>query len=237
MAYSYPTTPGYHETGSAPVTAAAMTISCRFKIANGSSFGMYVQLFNSAGPTQNYFRLGSDDSRKVYASAKDSEFTGTATHGTNLTNATWGQAGAIFESTSSRYAVFNGVLSSQNTVSVTPSGINRVRIGGNTEQAGDICMVAIWNVAITDTAKWAALSAGYAPPLVQRNGLVFYAPLIRDVVDVCGLSLSATGSPSVIDHPRVIMPRSRNTICVPAGAAFQSAWARGSNVLISPGSV
>ena len=63
---------------------------------------------------------------------------------------------------------------------------------------------AVWNVGLTQ-ADATALAKGFTPDQVRPQSLVFYAPLVRELRDLRGgLTITATNSPTVANHPRVI---------------------------------
>jgi hypothetical protein len=68
---------------------------------------------------------------------------------------------------------------------------------------GRIAEAAIWNEALNDD-EIAALANGFRPSLIRPNKLVFYVPLVREVLDVrSALSLTTSGA-VVADHTRRI---------------------------------
>jgi hypothetical protein len=68
--------------------------------------------------------------------------------------------------------------------------------------SGTIAEVGIWNVALT-TAEIASLAKGMTPDKIRPQRLVFYAPLVRDLVDAKGgLTITNNGA-TVANHPRV----------------------------------
>lgn len=83
----------------------------------------------------------------------------------------------------------------------------------------------MWTVALT-TAEIALLADGLSPLFVRPQSLAFYAPLFgragaggEEEDWVGGAPLTATGSPTVTDHPRIIYPRRRSMIFVPAAVS------------------
>jgi hypothetical protein len=68
---------------------------------------------------------------------------------------------------------------------------------------GLIAEAGIWNVALTDD-EIASLAKGMTCNLVRPQSLVFYAPLIRNLVDLKGgLTLTNNNTATVVDHTRV----------------------------------
>jgi len=68
---------------------------------------------------------------------------------------------------------------------------------------GTIAEPAIWNVALTD-AEIASLAAGFTPDQIRPQSLQFYAPLVRNLIDVRGgRTITNVGSATVATHPRI----------------------------------
>jgi hypothetical protein len=68
---------------------------------------------------------------------------------------------------------------------------------------GDIAEVGIWNAALT-ADEIASLSRGMTCDKVRPQNLVFYAPLVRDLIDVkSGLILTNNNGATAADHPRI----------------------------------
>ena len=68
---------------------------------------------------------------------------------------------------------------------------------------GLIAECGIWNVALT-ADEIASLADGMTCDKVRPQSLVFYAPLVRDLVDVRGgLTITNNNTATVADHPRV----------------------------------
>ena len=61
----------------------------------------------------------------------------------------------------------------------------------------------MWSAAL-NASEIASLGQGVSPRLIRPQSLVFYAPLIRDLMDVRGgLSITNNGTATVANHPRV----------------------------------
>jgi hypothetical protein len=68
---------------------------------------------------------------------------------------------------------------------------------------GLIAEVGIWNAALT-AAEIASLADGMTCDKVRPQSLVFYAPLVRDLIDVKGgLTITNNNTATVANHPRV----------------------------------
>lgn len=91
------------------------------------------------------------------------------------------------------------------------------KAGSGDDMVGDIAEVAMWSRVLT-TGEFAILGAGYSA-LFLPEGLIFYAPIIRDTRDIIsGHAGSITGA-VVADHPPIIYPSLPQIISVAAVAA------------------
>jgi hypothetical protein len=125
---------------------------------------------------------------------------------------TWYHVAGVYESATSRKAYINGSNESaanDNSNSVTPSGVNLLIIGGRFNTTiggyftGDIAEVGIWNVALT-ASEIASLAKGMTCDKIRPQSLVFYAPLVRDLIDAKGgRTITNNNGATVANHPRV----------------------------------
>lgn len=102
------------------------------------------------------------------------------------------------------------------TERVTPSGsadyakdVANLAIGSYSDGSGEywdgkIAELAIWNRILT-AAEAAILGDGYSPLFIP-NGLVFYAPMIRNVQDLKSGNTGTITGATVANHPRIIYP-------------------------------
>ena len=68
---------------------------------------------------------------------------------------------------------------------------------------GLIAEVGIWNAALT-AAEIASLADGMTCDKVRPQSLVFYAPLVRDLIDQKGgLAITNNNGATVAPHPRI----------------------------------
>jgi hypothetical protein len=116
---------------------------------------------------------------------------------------------AFINSSASRTLYINGVQEATNTGVTESVTLDRLGIGAlirNTVTSyfgGDIAEVGIWNVALT-AAEIASLAKGMTCDKVRPQSLVFYAPLVRNLVDVKGgLTITNNNTATVANHPRV----------------------------------
>jgi hypothetical protein len=116
----------------------------------------------------------------------------------------------VFTSNSSRTVFLNAGSSATSTNSITPSGLNVIDISSRLLSGvrglffdGKLAEVGIWNAALT-AAEIAALAKGMTCDKVRPQSLVFYAPLVRDLIDSKGgLTITNNNGATVANHTRV----------------------------------
>jgi hypothetical protein len=93
---------------------------------------------------------------------------------------------------------------------VTPddTNISVIRIaqrGNDADQkySGRIADVGVWSTDLNDS-EIAALAKGMTCDKIRPQSLVFYAPLVRNLIDAKGgLTITNNNSATVADHPRI----------------------------------
>ena len=87
-------------------------------------------------------------------------------------------------------------------------GVTEVRVGGMHGMNVRVAEVGMWNIDLADgayTADVAGLEQGFSPARIRPQNLIAYWPLVRGLQDVRGgHTLTATNSPVVVEHPRVL---------------------------------
>ncbi len=208
MAYEFNGSNQYANTASTPVTAAPLTLACWFFANNTTADHTLVSVNGSSSST--YFQLqaaGSVAGDPVRAVTFSSLAIAASTSG--FSASTWSHAAGVFESSTSRTVYLNGGSSATNTAISTPASIVRISIGvisWNTPvnyANGRVAEVGIWNAALT-AAEIASLADGMTCDKVRPQSLVFYAPLVRDLIDYKGgLVITNNNTATVANHPRV----------------------------------
>lgn len=207
-------TPDYLQVENAPVTAPPLTLACWFS----GDQGVLLNVCDGTA-TDRGFSLLVTSTQVVRVATGNRVADSTTTFTDNM----WNHACGVITSPTLRAAFLNGGGKGTNTQNNVPSEPNRTSLGryndftpGN-NYTGNIAEAGIWNTNLTD-AEVAILAAGYAPPFVRPSNLVFYLPLVRDDdEDVAGgLSLSASGSPGIGAHSRIIYPAQKH-YSFPAG--------------------
>jgi len=218
VAIDYSGSGQYHVTSSTPVTQSPLTMACWFNSDSATATQVLCSVAHSTSTGLVYFTLeaaGAIAGDPIRHRSRNGP-TGTVDSTTGYTAGQWHHACAVVASTTSRAAYIDGGSKGTNSTSVSSSSaLDRIGLGclaiqtATTLTNGRIAEVGIWNVALTDD-QVLSLARGYSPLCVQPQGLVFYAPLVRNVQDVRGgLTLTATGSPTVADHCRIIYPHNR----------------------------
>jgi hypothetical protein len=88
-----------------------------------------------------------------------------------------------------------------------PSSFDRITIGASYIASlpydGKFAEVGIWSAALT-VDEIRSLSKGMTCDKVRPQSLVFYAPLVRDLIDYKGgLTITNNNTATVAVHPRV----------------------------------
>ena len=210
MAYEFNGTDQRLRVGSAVVTTAPLTMACWFN-PNNVTANMTLISINQEGGAGNRFAmlpLGglAGDPIQIdvdgFAIART-----TAAYSAN----TWNHACGVFASSTSRTVYLNAGNSATNTENrANPTSLQATSIGARHSGAsyglfmdGKIAEVGIWNAALT-AEEIASLADGMTCDKVRPQSLVFYAPLVRDLIDYKGgLAITNTNTATVADHPRV----------------------------------
>jgi hypothetical protein len=209
MAYEFAT--NKFLTASAPITAAPLTVACWF-YANNNTTQHALVVLEDAGGTHRFDlqALGATAGDPIQCAAAAGASSGFARTSTGFSANTWNHACGVQSATTSRTAYLNAGGEITNTADRTPVGISVLKIGAiNVNGAnanfmnGLIAEVGIWNAALT-AAEVASLAKGMTCDKVRPQNLVFYAPLVRDLVDQKGgLTITNNNSATVANHPRV----------------------------------
>lgn len=211
MAYDFVGTSNQYLSASAPVSAAPFTVSCwaRLSATSGNRAIVSLGTGNNAQRFLLYFASGT-----LAWFVNDTSFSQAIVTGIAATN-TWHHCLAVEESSSNRTVYFNGIASSSSNPGSTsgtrsPASVDELNIGidrsNNTLQfqhTGQIADLAIWSIALT-ASEITSLSKGFSADKIQPQSQVFYAPLVRDIIDYSGgLTITNNNSATVADHPRV----------------------------------
>ena len=193
-------------TAPAPVTAVPLTVSCWF-YANNNAVNMALVVLENSGGTHRF------DLQALGAIVGDPIQSGTAAGGpssfartsTGFSANTWNHACGVQSAINSRTAYLNEGGQVTNNGVQTPTGISVLKIGvtsGNQNFFnGLLAEVGIWNAALSP-AEIASLAKGVTCDKIRPQNLVFYAPLIRDLLDQKGgKTITNNNGATVANHP------------------------------------
>jgi hypothetical protein len=198
-------------TATTPITAVPITVSCWF-FANNNTVNMALVVLENDSGTHRF------DLQALGATTGDPIQSGTAAGGsssfarstTGFAANTWNHACGVFSTINSRTAYLNAGGNATNNGSQIPTGISLLKIGALNLSGtnvsffnGSIAEVGIWNAALT-VAEIASLAKGMTCDKVRPQSLVFYAPLVRELIDQKGgLAITNNNGATVANHTRV----------------------------------
>ena len=207
MAYDFDGVDDFFKSSLA-LSGEPVSVSCWFNPGTSSNDGFLMVMENSGGANNFQFYLGGDN--RLRAISRDSASAENEAVSTNTTVAgTWSHGAAIWAATNDRRVFLDNTKVTNGTL--RPVGAtDRIAIAdqfsGGVPFDGMIAEVAVWNIALTDD-EVAILNQGFNPQFVRPSALRFYAPLVRELVELRqGAAFTTNGVPVVADHPRVILP-------------------------------
>lgn len=200
----------YFYVSSSPVATAPITISgWAFSSARGEIVQILKRVLGTYQDVRVRFMVSLLEAYHV-GNTIHADINSSGPYSTSQYNHTAG----VFESTVSRTVYLNGLDWAADHTSVgTSASYNYMYLGARYSAAdgsvglpmnGSLAEVGIWDVVLT-MDELISLSKGFAPRRIRPQSLVFYTPLIRNVVELrSGLSVSTSASaPTVSEHPRV----------------------------------
>lgn len=206
MAFSFNGTNQRLSAAVAPVTAAPWTINLWFKTTNMTQVKPLLTLYGGGVNYASIYFRGDQtgDPIQILNQAGGGQFSVAST--TGCTSGVWHNACYVESSSTSRTIYLDGGNSATNTTLGVYTSLSSLNIGAyfTTEIFdGQIAEVGIWNAALT-AEEIASLAKGMTSDKVRPQNLVFYAPLVRNLIDVKGgLTITNTGSATVADHTKV----------------------------------
>jgi hypothetical protein len=207
MAYEFTASSSqYLSTASAPATTTPLTLACWFRPTNVADT-RYVLSLGAAN--SNHAHSIYHGTNNLFAVSTDTASNQSTRTILGLSN-TWIHACAVFSANNNRQIYANGTAGTANTSIRNPANIAAFRIGSvyfggaiGFYANANIAEVGIWNAALT-ADEIASLAKGITCDKVRPQNLVFYAPLVRDLVDTKGgLTITNNNTATVANHPRV----------------------------------
>ncbi len=220
-------------TSGVPVNAPPFTMAAWFSIDTTTATGIILSLHKFSNGHRHilYCDTTADKVCVATAAATSGIATATASYSAN----SWSHAAGVWSASNSRTVYFNGGNNATNTTDLTPNTPDRLAVGAQrtapsgavaTYFDGRIAEPAVWNVALS-AGEIQALANGVSPLMIRPGALVFYAPLFGrggasgdEDEWVQGMTLTQASSPALADHPRIIYPRRRSDIWVPAVTGY-----------------
>jgi hypothetical protein len=199
-------------TTSTPVSGVPVTLACWVKCDTLPSvqsciFGIGVN--TSTSTTYITLELGSTN-RPQAIHRNATVGSSSATTG-SIVAGQWFHVCGVFETNSLRTVYWNGVASAANTTIITPFTATRIQIArrpntnatGAAFLTGNVAEAAVWNAALTQP-EIASLAQGMTCDKIRPQSLVFYSPLVRELIDQKGgLTITNNNSATVANHTRV----------------------------------
>jgi hypothetical protein len=210
MAYSFTAASSqYLTTISTPVSSGPFTISAFGTIA-ATALTVKTLISIESGNSNILYQLYVDGNQNLKLYCEGSSGSGTNTIATTIATNTPFHAAAVINSSSNRLLYLNGFNTNLNIVNIGTTNVSRINIGSRYYagslggyQIGRIAEVGIWNAALT-AAEIASLAKGMTCDKVRPQSLVFYAPLVRDLIDQKGgLTITNNNGATVANHLRV----------------------------------
>jgi hypothetical protein len=206
MAYSFSSGSSQYLSATNPVSAAPFTVAAWARVANTTGNKAIVSLNQNSGTNRFVLYLGN--SILAFFVNDSGGFTQPEVGGVSAN--TWFHACAVEAASNDHKVILNGTASNTTGASRTPASINAINIGNDRSSnnnsslfTGQIAEVGIWNAALT-AAEIASLAKGMTCDKIRPQNLVFYAPLIRDLIDQKGgRTITNNNGATVATHPRV----------------------------------
>jgi hypothetical protein len=209
MAYRFTATSSQYLSAGASVTAGSpVTIAYWVRptdILVGNFMHVSVGDSGSTNRIQMYRAGGANLSIDLIGTSNAGFFVSSA-----FSSGTWAHCACAFASNTSRTPYINGSASSTDTQNIgTQNAFNETLIAARRNVTAGIfgndtiAEVGIWNAALT-AAEIASLAKGMTCDKIRPQSLVFYAPLVRDLVDQKGgLAITNNNGATVAAHTRV----------------------------------
>ena len=181
------------------------SFACWFRTTNMTQVKPIIGFNNGSGSRYDQIWFRGDvagDPIDILSDAGAGQVITRSTAGT--TTGVYHHACAVITSATSRTIYLDGGNSATSITSVNPT-VDTFNIARYPAAffAGDVAEAALWTVALS-AEDVLALAKGVSPMLVRPQNLQFYAPLIRDLIEVKGLAITSSGGSST-DHPRIYL--------------------------------
>ena len=209
MAYEFTAASSQHlSTASAPANGHPMTLAVWSITNTTNTVGFGQRLFSVSASNGHRHQLARNNDQ-IQCNSVGASGAGTASANGKIVANTWFHLCGTFISATSRKLFFNGVEEATNTTNCgSQNTFDRVLMGVagsplGLYYQGTLAECGVWNVELTQP-EIASLADGMTCDKVRPQSLVFYAPLVRDLIDAKGgLTITNNNTATVANHPRV----------------------------------
>lgn len=195
-----------------PASSPPLTLACWFNTTNTTAIQALMCVNATANSDRHVlYARGDVAGDPIRMQSVTGATTGNADTTTGYSSGVWTHACGVLSSNTSRTAYINGGSSGTNATNVSASTV-QCSIGaqrfatfplGTSFTMGQIAEVGIWNVALT-AAEIASLAKGMTCDKIRPQSLVYYAPLVRNLIDQKGdLTITNNNGATVANHTRV----------------------------------
>lgn len=204
MARTFNGTDSYLTVTATPVSAVPITLACWANLANITANHTLICIAD-VGSDIRYFRIyaaGADAGDFAKFDSRDGTLATAASSAAYSAN-TWQHFCGVSSASNDRIMYLDGANSGTNTTSVTPTLLDATDIGRLNRATptnfcnGSIAEAAIWSAAL-NASEVASLAKGVSPRLVRPQSLAFYVPLVRNIFDFKGLTLTEGGTATTV---------------------------------------
>jgi hypothetical protein len=216
MAYEFTAASSQHLT--TPDTASLDITGALTLVAWVKSTGSYgpaargILTKYETGTNQRSYALTTNSSGQVFFIVTNNGISALNATGSTAVGTNWRHVAGVYTPSTKLEAFLDGASSGSNTTSIFASllsGSAPLAVGMVSFSAANNCWdgliaeAAVYNAALT-AAEIASLAKGMTCDKVRPQSLVFYAPLVRDLIDYKGgLTINNNNTATVANHPRV----------------------------------
>ena len=223
MARHFVSTSSQYLNGSPPVTAMPFTVNLWFRssVANDRKT---LWAIGDSSTTTHYFSVqlrganeGGAASTVTILARAGGALRAAVTSTTYSTGTTWQMATGVCASATNRAVYLDGGGKNTSTQSVDPAGIDTIALGALAMSSatsfhdGDIALVEVWNVALSDADIADLYNGGVA--LAARTIRPDAIVAVYNLLDADGdinwagnsFNLTPNASPTYLDHPPIIL--------------------------------
>ena len=212
MAYDFNGTNQYLSVATSPVSNVEITIAARFISDSSTTNQALCQINNSTASDRFLMAANLGTASTPFRAFVQNSSTTTAQADYNgLAVSTQYHGAVVFTSSTSRRAYLDGNASALSTATCALGTVDRFTIASRLLAAaqglyvdGRISEFGIWDTSL-NADEIVSLAKGFKCHRVRPQNLKFYAPLVRELIDVRGgVTITNNNTATVAVQPRVI---------------------------------